>query len=78
MVEIQGCDVREILLAERLRCLFGQSIESKDGPGIYQQSGSSNNQAIAKIAIHGALRLYLDFINLFLMFLQLTGSKKRH
>ena len=45
---------------------------------MYQQSGSLNNQAIAKIAIHGALRLYLDFINLFLMFLQLTGSKKRY
>ncbi|MCT4635300.1 MAG: Bax inhibitor-1/YccA family protein [Rickettsiales bacterium] len=44
---------------------------------IYQQSGGFNNQAIAKIAIRGALRLYLDFINLFLMFLQLTGSKKR-
>jgi uncharacterized protein len=32
---------------------------------------------LAKTAIIGALSLYLDFVNLFLLFLQLTGNRRR-
>ena len=35
-----------------------------------------NNEHSSKIALIGALTLYLDFINLFLNLLQLTGRRK--
>ena len=38
--------------------------------------GSEGTDAARKTAIFGALRLYLDFINLFLSLLQLTGRRR--
>lgn len=38
--------------------------------------GSNNNESVAKLAIVGALRLYLDFINLFLYLLRLFGRER--
>ena len=35
-----------------------------------------DSQTAGKKAIMGALRLYLDFINLFMMLLQLFGSRR--
>ena len=43
---------------------------------IYLQSARMGSDMQSKIAIHGALRLYLDFINLFLMLLRLMGSRR--
>lgn len=37
---------------------------------------AEGDEAISKKAVLGALTLYLDFINLFLMFLQLTGERR--
>jgi uncharacterized protein len=37
---------------------------------------AENEQAVAKTSIMGALRLYLDFINLFLMLLHLFGNRE--
>jgi len=34
-----------------------------------------NDETVGKLAIMGALRLYLDFINLFLMLLRLLGNR---
>lgn len=39
-------------------------------------SGRMNEEALSKVAISGALTLYLDFINLFLMLLRLFGDRK--
>jgi FtsH-binding integral membrane protein len=39
-------------------------------------AGSSDEESSAKIAILGALTLYLDFINLFLFILRLMGRKR--
>ncbi|HJX50655.1 MAG TPA: Bax inhibitor-1/YccA family protein [Candidatus Nanoarchaeia archaeon] len=36
-----------------------------------------NKEALSKLAIFGALKLYLDFINLFLMLLRLLGKRRR-
>jgi FtsH-binding integral membrane protein len=36
----------------------------------------AGGQAAAKTAVMGALRLYLDFINLFMMLLQLLGVRR--
>lgn len=36
----------------------------------------SNNESLGKLAIIGALRLYLDFINLFLLLLRLFGRER--
>jgi FtsH-binding integral membrane protein len=36
----------------------------------------TNNTQVSKLAIMGALRLYLDFINLFLMLLRLFGNRR--
>jgi FtsH-binding integral membrane protein len=41
-----------------------------------QRSGAAVGDSGAKLAILGALRLYLDFINLFLMLLRLTGRRR--
>jgi uncharacterized protein len=43
---------------------------------IYLQSARMDRETSTKIAIHGALRLYLDFINLFLMLLRLFGGRR--
>jgi len=37
---------------------------------------SASGEVAGKTAIMGALRLYLDFINLFLMLLQLFGNRR--
>ena len=42
--------------------------------GYYEVMGDAT--AMAKGAIMGALNLYLDFINLFVMLLQLFGSRR--
>jgi uncharacterized protein len=41
---------------------------------VYYSGGFGDN--LAKASLMGALTLYLDFINLFLMLLQLTGSRR--
>ena len=38
--------------------------------------GMDDSQTAAKFAINGALRLYLDFINLFLSLLRLFGGRR--
>jgi FtsH-binding integral membrane protein len=43
---------------------------------IYIEAEAKGDEAISKKAVLGALTLYLDFINLFLMFLQLTGERR--
>lgn len=43
---------------------------------IYLQSARMDKDTSTKIAIHGALRLYLDFINLFIMLLRLFGGRR--
>lgn len=43
---------------------------------MYLQSARMDSETAAKIAIHGALRLYLDFINLFIMLLRLFGGRR--
>lgn len=40
-------------------------------------SMSGNSEGAAKISIYGALRLYLDFINMFLFMLRLMGGNRR-
>ncbi|MCW9049996.1 MAG: Bax inhibitor-1 family protein, partial [Deltaproteobacteria bacterium] len=40
------------------------------------QAGFSSGQERHKAAILGALRLYLDFINLFLMLLRIMGDRR--
>jgi FtsH-binding integral membrane protein len=44
------------------------------GAGL-EYEGTSNTQ-VSKLSIMGALRLYLDFINLFLMLLRLFGNRR--
>ncbi len=39
-------------------------------------SASMDGEMTTKSAIHGALRLYLDFINLFIMLMQLLGNNR--
>ncbi len=39
-------------------------------------SGVDKSETVQKLAIMGALRLYLDFINLFLMLLRIFGRRK--
>jgi len=41
-----------------------------------EYSESHSTEVLAKGAIMGALRLYLDFINLFLMMLRLFGNRE--
>lgn len=43
---------------------------------MYFQAARMSNEMQSKIAIHGALRLYLDFINLFIMLLRLFGTRR--
>jgi len=40
------------------------------------QMGDQSSEAIAKVAIMGALKLYLDFINMFLFVLRLFGRRR--
>jgi FtsH-binding integral membrane protein len=40
------------------------------------QAGFASEEARHKAAILGALRLYLDFINLFLMLLRIMGNRR--
>ena len=40
------------------------------------ESASLRGEEAAKVAIHGALRLYLDFVNLFLMLLRIFGNRR--
>ena len=42
----------------------------------HYQMGSINDEGIRKVAIMGALTLYIDFINVFIHLLQLFGEKK--
>ena len=42
----------------------------------YYQYQYADGQTVGKTAIMGALRLYLDFINLFMMLLQLFGARR--
>jgi FtsH-binding integral membrane protein len=44
------------------------------GAGL-EYEGTDNTQ-VSKLSIMGALRLYLDFINLFLMLLRLFGNRR--
>ena len=37
---------------------------------------SDNSDAYKKIAVYGALQLYLDFINIFLSLLRLFGRRR--
>ena len=39
-------------------------------------SGSDDSETMSKKAIVGALRLYMDFINLFIMLLRLLGNRE--
>jgi uncharacterized protein len=43
---------------------------------MYVDDVYAGGQAAAKTAVMGALRLYLDFINLFMMLLQLLGTRR--
>lgn len=43
---------------------------------VYLYSARMDGDAIKKVAISGALTLYLDFINLFIMMLRLFGSRR--
>src|SRR5580693_1419514 len=43
---------------------------------MYVDDAYAGGQAAAKTAVMGALRLYLDFINLFMMLLQLLGTRR--
>jgi len=40
------------------------------------QSGRAHGRAGAKLAVYGALKLYLDFINLFLALLRILGNRR--
>jgi FtsH-binding integral membrane protein len=40
------------------------------------RTGQAHGQAGAKLAVYGALRLYLDFINLFLALLRILGNRR--
>ncbi|MDA0262207.1 MAG: Bax inhibitor-1/YccA family protein [Proteobacteria bacterium] len=57
-----------VLVFAGLTAYDTQSIKSE-----YREGDDSETQA--KKSIHGALRLYLDFINLFLMLLRLFGNR---
>jgi hypothetical protein len=39
-------------------------------------SVAGHSQAASKVAIYGALSLYMDFINLFIMLLQILGDRR--
>ncbi len=41
-----------------------------------EYSANYDRESVGKLAIWGALRLYLDFINLFMMMLQLLGQRR--
>lgn len=43
----------------------------------YQGDHSEYRETVSKVALLGALTLYLDFVNLFLHLLQLLGNKRR-
>jgi hypothetical protein len=43
---------------------------------VLAQNGFANGDERKKVAIIGALKLYLDFINLFLMLLRLLGGNR--
>lgn len=43
---------------------------------IYTHSGGVDKDQSTKMAIYGALTLYLDFINLFIMLLRFTGTRR--
>jgi hypothetical protein len=40
------------------------------------EMSTNNGEAAAKLGIFGALRLYLDFINMFLFMLRLVGRRR--
>lgn len=44
--------------------------------GVYYAFGGADNEETAKIAISGAMELYLDFINLFLALLRIMGDRR--
>jgi FtsH-binding integral membrane protein len=44
--------------------------------GMYYEYQYADGQTATKTAVMGALRLYLDFINLFMMLLQLLGTRR--
>lgn len=43
---------------------------------IYYFSAQASKDDLTKLSIHGALRLYLDFINLFIMLLRFFGDRR--
>lgn len=43
---------------------------------IYSHSMRMDEESMAKVSIHGALTLYLDFINLFIMLLNFFGQRR--
>ena len=45
-------------------------------PSGSQRRLAAGTGSMEKGAVFGALRLYLDFVNLFLLFLRLTGSRR--
>jgi FtsH-binding integral membrane protein len=47
-----------------------------DVQSIKRMSAGHSGESLTRIAILGALRLYLDFINLFLMLLRLMGNRR--
>jgi len=42
----------------------------------HYQTGSIDDETIKKVAIMGALSLYIDFVNIFVSLLHLLGDKK--
>lgn len=43
---------------------------------MYYQLGGADEQTVGKVALMGALSLYLDFINLFVMLMQFLGDRR--
>ena len=43
---------------------------------MYLAAGTDDSETVRKIAVLGALTLYLDFINLFLYLLRIFGGRR--
>ena len=66
-----GISVLAVIIFAGLTAWDTQSIK-----GMYY--ASDNYEVVQKKSIHGALRLYLDFINMFQALLMLTGSQRNN
>ena len=66
--------------AHILPLAFITSALVQEGTGLYQRIQSGDYAAaygsVEKAAVFGALHLYIDFVNLFLFILRLTGSRR--